>query len=144
MKNGTDRESARWLEHDADVLLEVTALSRERLFALAAETLARSMLDEDPPSGSSRRTVRLAGDDPEALLVSWLNEVIYLVTGRVFFPSAVRRVAISEGAMTAEIGGIEGGPRFPSLAREVKAATFHGLEIVEKSGTWRAVILFDV
>ncbi|MFH1680480.1 MAG: archease [Candidatus Eisenbacteria bacterium] len=144
MEEERRREGVRWLGHDADLRLAVRAVSRERLFVLAAEAVARSMIDGDPPEESDRRTIRLEADDAEALLVSWLNEVIYLVTGGVFFPATVRSLEIRGCSLVAEHAGVSRGPCFPPLAREVKAATFHGLRIAEGNGTWRGTILFDV
>jgi SHS2 domain-containing protein len=141
---GREAESIRWLEHDADMLLEVRAPTEERLFALAAEALARLMLEGELPPETELRSVRALADDPESLLVAWLNEVVYLVTGRVFFPARVRTVRLSGGTITAELAGVPGDAGFPPLSREVKAAAFHALELAEEAGSWRCLVLFDV
>jgi SHS2 domain-containing protein len=141
---GNERESVRWLEHDADVLLEVRAPSRERLFILAAEALVDLMLENERPLATEGRIVRLSADSPGDLLVAWLNEMVYLVAGHVFFPAAVRALSLSEAALEAKLAGVAGGPAFPRLAREVKAATFHDLELARAGDAWRARVLFDV
>ncbi len=142
--DGDRMESVRWLEHDADVLLEARAASLGRLFAVAGEALAGLMLVGPPPPAEEKRSVRVSAEGTDDLLVAWLNELIYLIAGRIFFPAEIRTIRLSERLLEAELAGAGGGSSFPELAREVKAATYHELEIAEGRSGWRCRVLFDV
>ena len=135
----------RWLEHDADILLEVEAPSAERLFALAAEALVEAMLDEGAAVAErEHRRVRLRADGREVLLVAWLNEIIYLVCDGVFLPASVRLTELTGSSLEAMLAGETPDGSRHRLAREVKAATYHDLEVSETDGLWRGRVLFDV
>ena len=66
------------IEHTADRAVRVQG----RNFAELLENAARAMSSLDPlrPSGepSAVRTIEVEGIDREALLVNWLNEILYL------------------------------------------------------------------
>jgi len=137
-------EKISWLEHDADLLLEVRAESVERLFVLAAEALIGVMIEEDRSAGGSLREVVLEAEETEGLLVAWLNELIYLVTDGRFLVSAVDRLRLEEGRLIAVVRGAPWSDGSARSIRDVKAATWHALEILETRSGWSVRLLFDV
>jgi len=145
---GKTRGTARWLEHDADIRLELRAPSLEGLFLIAAEALVRVMIeDEEPgiePAPPERsRSIRLEGEDRESLLVAWLNEIIFLVDEGTLLPRSIRKIRIDDRSVTAEAVGTAPGEGC-RLVREIKAATYHGLRIRNTDGCWSGKVLFDV
>ncbi len=88
--------------------------------------------------------MRIESTDTEALLVDWLNELIYLhtvgrwilVSGRIHIESGTRLVAVLEGEQFDS--------RRHHVRQEVKAATFHGLRITQVAGVWSANVVFDL
>jgi SHS2 domain-containing protein len=84
--------------------------------------------------------VTLEAPDSEALLVDWLNELIFRAeVGRKIFAEA-RIEQIDARSLAAEITG-----RPAPLGRTfVKAATFHGLQIEEVPGGLSACVLLDI
>ncbi len=141
---GRPDEEIRWLEHDADLLLQVRAGSVERLFILAAEALIGVMIEEGPPAGDSFREVVLEAEETEGLFVAWLNELIYLVADGRFLVSAIDSVRLEACRLSAVVRGAEGSDGYAGSIRDVKAATWHALEILETGGGWSARVLFDV
>jgi SHS2 domain-containing protein len=91
-------------------------------------------------AGPSVERVSLEAYDREALLVDWLNELIFRAeTGRKIFSEA-RIEQIDDRSLAAEITG-----RPAPLGRTfVKAATFHGLRIEEVPGGLSASVLLDI
>lgn len=142
--DGRPNEEISWLEHDADLLLEVRAESVERLFVLAAEALIGVMIEENRSAGGSLRDVVLEAEETEGLLVAWLNELIYLVTDGRFLVSAVDSLRLEARRLTAVIRGVDGSDGSACSIRDVKAATWHALEILETRGGWSVRVLFDV
>jgi SHS2 domain-containing protein len=134
----------RWLSHDADILLEVRARSLEELFRAAAVALVGSMVDTRTVTREDRRTVRVEGTDRESLLVAWLNEIIYLVSEGVFFPAAIGSLRIERTSLEADLHGECATPADERLQREVKAATYHDLQVSRAAGGWETRVLFDV
>jgi len=137
-------EKISWLEHDADLLLEVRAESVERLFVLAAEALIGVMIEEDRSAGGSLREVVLEAEETEGLLVAWLNELIYLVTDGRFLVSAVDSLRLEEGRLIAVVRDAPWSDGSARSIRDVKAATWHALEILETRSGWSVRLLFDV
>ncbi len=84
--------------------------------------------------------VTLEAPDREALLVDWLNELIFRAEiGRKTFAEA-HIEQIDDCSLAAEITG-----RPAPLGRTfVKAATFHGLQIEEVPGGLSACVLLDI
>jgi len=142
--NAEHSRGVRWLDHDADLLLEVTGSGPEDVFAIAGMELARTVAGNlAGPAGETRR-VSLAGKDAEDLFVAWMNEILYIITVDRFHPARVASMRIGADAMEAEIVG---GPRASgpeSLLRDVKAATYHDLFVGKREGRWVARVLFDV
>jgi SHS2 domain-containing protein len=148
-------------EHTGELRIRLWARSLAELFEEAARALGDAMgasrvadaRDEDaieeepeeinPPeiaAGPSVERVSLEAYDREALLVDWLNELIFRAeTGRKIFSEA-RIEHIDERSLAAEITG-----RPAPLGRTfVKAATFHGLRIEEVPGGLSACVLLDI
>jgi SHS2 domain-containing protein len=133
--------SHRFDDHTAEVLLRVEAPSLPDLYAEAARGLAE-LLADDPatvPLGPPER-VDVEADDREALLVRWLDELVFIAetTGRVF-PS-VQILSVGDRALSAAIRG--GAPH--AFRTAVKAATWHRLSVAERDGAFVATVVLDV
>ena len=78
--------------------------------------------------------------DAEALLVNWLNELLYHteMDGEVFSEFQVESFELTHLRATVRGGrGIE-------LKKQIKAVTFHNLQIVSTDDGREATVVFDV
>ena len=144
--------SHRAFEHTADVGVEVEAPTREALFAEAAIALCDTLTARDAVRTQIERSVELEAPDEEALLVDFLDEVLYhFDTEGLVFSQAHVELRPAEGALAP--GGVAlrarlGGERYDEsrhpLRSVVKAVTYHGLFLRRDGDRWRARVLFDV
>jgi SHS2 domain-containing protein len=133
--------SSELLSHTAEVKLRVRAGSLGELVAEAGRALGALELGAAPPRASGAwRDLEIRAADREALVVDWLNELIYLAeTERwVAVEFEVRSAADTALAMRARGVSVDETPA------RVKAATFHGLKIIAVPDGLEAEVVFDV
>jgi len=138
-----DVERARHIfeEHVGEVQIRVEAATLAELFAEAGRALAELFL-EGPAGGGEREwlDVTVRAPDREALLAEWLNELIFRSDTRHCAFTDLRITRISDEQLQARIGGLP--IESPRVA--VKAATLHGLRIVERRSGYVATVVLDV
>lgn len=131
-------------EHTADVGIEARGDSLEELFASAAAGMLSLLIDPAGVRESERRRVRVEAGDLEGLLVDWLNELLVLLNADGFVPAAVIVTEVSEpGALVAEVAGEPVDPARHQFRMDVKAATYHQVQ-VRRNAEWRARVILDV
>ncbi|MEE9285065.1 MAG: archease [Dehalococcoidia bacterium] len=134
----------RMLEHTADAAIEACGEDLRQLFANAARGLFQVITELDDIQESVARDISAEGADPEALLVAWLNEFVYLFdVDHLLF----RRFDIDELTETAVAGRAFGEPLDPrrhEIKTSVKSTTYHGLAIASDGDGYRARVIFDV
>ena len=132
----------RELEHTGDLAVEVTAATREELFAHSLVAMARLMVEEDGIAVAERREIRVdAGDDADTirdLLAAALN--LFLIDGFIWRAAEVK---IQDGAVVAALTGEQYDSQRHQLLEEIKAVTYHRLAVEEIGDAWRATIVFD-
>ncbi len=132
----------RWQEvaHTADLAVHVWGDTLEDLFGTAATAMGTFVGSAAAGPVGVVRTLELSAPDAEALLVDWLNELLYLhdLTRCIF--TSTRFEVLSETTLRASVVG------YPMASRygQIKAATYHNLTIVRGSGGYETVIVFDV
>lgn len=131
-------------EHTADLGLRVRAAHLESLFADAAHGLT-AMIVDNPAAIQPRESVpfTLSGTSLEYLLFDWLNALLYAfeTRGLVFRHFAVR---IADGHLTATAEGEKFDPTRHEPGHEVKAITYHQLQIAETAQGWTAEVIVDI
>jgi SHS2 domain-containing protein len=130
------------LEHTADVGIRARGETCEEAFAAAARALAELQDAWVPGQGEPRRMSVTSSDRP-ALLVAWLDEVLYLQESDdvVFGGFEVTRIA--DDRLEAEVLAAPRGDRALE-AVGVKAATYHRLEVRDDAGGCVATVYLDV
>lgn len=126
--------------HTADVALRVWGRDRARLFANAARGLAYLLGDAGPRGDVVERQISVEAIDAEALLVSWLEELLFLSEreSRLFEECEIQDLSSSRLRAT-----VRGRP-VQEWRYAIKAVTFSDLEIVEADGQLETTIVFDV
>src|SRR5262249_53810492 len=127
-----------WRSHTAEIELAVHADTPEQVLAEAARALAELISlgrDGEPQS----RHVAIDAVDLGALLVEWLEELIFLADTEGFVPERVDELGLRDTSLTATLVG-RSGPIEPL----VKAATYHGLRFACDDGVWQARVVLDV
>ncbi len=96
--------------------------------------------DAETRSPEVTRTVETAGLDYESLLVSWLNELLYLqdLHRETFYRFHIETLAPDR--LRATIFGRVN----PGIEKLIKAATYHNLKIGQTPEGWQAVVVVDV
>ena len=138
---GGMRPSVEVIEHPGEVRLRLRASSLGELASTAGLALAELELGRTPgPAEGSWRPIVVQGRDGAAVLVHWLNELIYLAEADRWVASefAVEAAAETELRMRARGVAVEEAPS------RVKAATFHGLRIEPAADGLEADIVLDV
>ncbi len=128
------------LEHTADVGVRARGGTLEELFEQATLGVAEVLGAWRPGAG---RTVALTVEaaDLGALLVDWLNEVLYLREVRYGSLGAVTVERVAAERATGSVALTSGEP---SGGTYVKAATYHGLRVERSGGGWLAEVYLDV
>ncbi len=119
----------------------------EELFAAAAEALLAATLENPDCVGSElRRSLSLEEPDLDLLLLSYLNELVYLRDAEhLLLRPRDLRVSRDGGArLEAQLVGEAIRPERHRLAGDVKAATAYGLEVSPVDSGWRATVTLDV
>ncbi|HTG35593.1 MAG TPA: archease [Thermoanaerobaculia bacterium] len=134
----------RWLDHTSEVQLQVEAESLAGLAAEAGRALGLLLLREGHdvpvrPEGPARK-IQVESVDREALLVDWLNEILFLAEVERWVAVEFDILEISSVHLKASALGVP-VEESPAL---VKAATFHGLAVEERAGGLQAEVIFDV
>jgi len=139
--SGEGAASHRFLEHTGEVRLLVRAPTFEALFREAGRALAE-LLDQARSTGplGPSRTVSLQADDRAALLVDWLNELIFVAEAESMVPREIEILALDGRSLTARVRGVS-CLEPPSL---VKAATLHGARVAPVEGGFEGEIVLDV
>ena len=129
----------RELEHTADWELEVWGSDMPALFGEAARGMYDLMGVEISEDARCHRQLELLADDREQLLVSFLGELLFLAeTEDLAFDGFLLKV---DG--TNLLARLEGGSIL-SRSKEIKAVTYHRLEISETERGLETSIIFDV
>jgi SHS2 domain-containing protein len=128
----------RWVDHTAELELEIEAPSEAAVFAEALAALAELVGDGGGPPMS--REIEVAADDRALLLVEWLSELVYLSELEELVPERIAALELSERRLRATVEGYRGRPR-----HLVKAVTLHRLELSgDDDAGWRARVVLDV
>ncbi|HEV2282295.1 MAG TPA: archease [bacterium] len=131
-------------EHTADIGLAARGRTLEELFENAALGLVDLMVDPAGLREETRLEVSVSAQDRDALLVAWLNELLYVLDARGFLPRRCRVTRISDTDLTAELWGERVDRERHQLRRLVKAATYHGLRVANTNGRWEARVILDL
>ncbi|MEE9187313.1 MAG: archease [Bacteroidota bacterium] len=132
------------LEHPADLGIEARGKTLSEAFEEAAVGLTSIIVDLDSVSAINDRTLTVDAEDAESLLVRWLSELLYLYDGEGFLTKEVDIQQFSRTRLQANLRGntyVEGKHR---TRLDVKAVTYHQLEIQEVPGGWYVRVYLDI
>lgn len=131
-------------DHTADIGIVAYGSNISELFANAALGLFSLMVDLDNLREDVEHVVELSAEDSEALLVEWLNELIYVFDVERL---AFKRFEIEEltnNTLKARCFGEKISLQKHRIMREIKAATYHMLQINKRNGCYTARVIFDI
>ena len=132
------------LEHTADVGVVATGDTLAEALAWLAKGMFSMIVDLEGVEPVTSSEVKVSSADPETLAVDWLNELLYVYESQGFVPKECR-VSVDESgtSLTARCMGEPVDPERHALGTDVKAATYHRLE-VRHDGEWRLRVFLDV
>ena len=132
------------LDHTADVCVRVFGASFSELLKNAAHALMDLIVDRRSVRSALEVPFEIQGDTKEELLVKMLGEILYLnqADKLVFKDIEITNVAGSR------VSGMLYGEALDTLRHEleldIKAATYHNLNIERVNDKLKADIVFDI
>lgn len=131
-------------DHTADMGLRIFAASKSELLEDAArgltEIIAGSLQQIRPEQAE---TFEVSGREAGFLLFDWLDAILYAFEARQMLFCRFEVTADREG-LRAAAHGERYDPARHELAHEVKAITYHGLEVKRTADGWRGEVIVDV
>ena len=130
----------RQLPHTADLAWRLWGDSLPELFENAAGALVATMTDRRYLRRREKRQIEVESPDREALMVDWLNYLLYLFDVTGFLGREFQVTALTDQSLRA----VAWGEKFDPERTAVKAATFHQLKIVPVKDGWQATVVLDL
>jgi SHS2 domain-containing protein len=129
------------LEHTTDLRIRAFGKTREELFLnmmIGMFEGAKTKVKEE--KAMVAREVRIKSADETSLLVDFLSEILTLSDINNEAYSEIEFKKRTKKEVEAKIFG------FPieNIGAEIKAVTYHGLEIKKVNNIWQATVLFDI
>jgi SHS2 domain-containing protein len=140
-------EGPDWLEaldHTADAGIVVYAADLKELFARAAWGMFSVITDVNEVKPAEKVRIAVEANDRHALMVSWLSELNYrhVTEHRLFCRFDIS--TLTDQRLEAEVHGEKTDHERHTIYTEIKAITFHALQIEKADGRWKATIIFDL
>jgi SHS2 domain-containing protein len=138
--------SFEMVEHTGDLAIRLRApdlggLIRAGLYAL------RALLFEGEPASDApqqRGEARVSGVDREDILVQSLSEGLHLMQDRALFPHTLRVEVAGDGEARLWLTGVRADGQQLRQVEEIKAVTYHAVEIRERDEQLETLVVLDV
>ncbi len=140
----TGDEGCETFEHEADVGLVLRGRDGPALFRQAGLALFDLVCARDRVEPRESYPLTGEADAADILLVTWLNDLVYLIEGEGVVCADFAFDGWSEGAYAARALGEPVDPERHEPRDLVKAATYHGLSLRRSPGAWEARVILDV
>jgi SHS2 domain-containing protein len=131
------------VEHTADLALRAWAGTTRGLIEQCARGMLDMMLD-DPPEAARFVEVSAEGATPEELIVDSLREILVLIELDESVPVSVEVLNVEADAAVCRVGVVTLDVGRSSLVQDIKAVTYHGLEVQRRDDSLEVEIVFDV
>jgi SHS2 domain-containing protein len=132
------------LDHTADLRIKVYGTDLKDLFEGAGRALMHLMVKTEIPNKTRFMKISVSGEDLADLMVRWLGEILYLFSGESLVVSSIRIESVSASHLEATLETFPFEPEIHETLREIKAVTYHQIEVTEIANGWEAKVVFDV
>jgi SHS2 domain-containing protein len=135
------------IDHTADIGIVAYGKTKREVFINAAKGMFEIIAGENRDFKENfYAKIKLEAKSLEDLLIAWLNELLYISEVKLVILNKFIIKELSDGQIKAEVGGTKINHLSVRIKREVKAVTYHRLEIKkdEEGGLWSAQVIFDI
>ncbi len=132
------------LDHTADIGMVVHGENLKALFENAGKAFFHLITDLRKVRGRIERRVNLGGESLDRLMVDWLSELLYLHDVEHLLLKGFNVDAVGENGLKAAVKGEPFQEGVHVIKTEVKAVTYHQIEVRQEDGGWRAQVILDL
>ncbi len=132
------------IEHTADAGIVAYGSDFKELFVNAAKGLFTIIASMDNVRETERREVEAEAPDSEALLIEWLNRLVFVFDVENLLLKRFEISEISDTRVRATCFGELIDASRHELRTGVKAATYHALKIDHGVDGYKARVIFDL
>jgi SHS2 domain-containing protein len=129
------------LDHTADLLIKARGNTLAEAFENAAYAMFDTIVDLDEVKPVGEIHVNTKSANLEQLLVDWLSELLFICDAQNLVFSDFK-VTLSGTELHSVVKGEEINRKRHTLRKEIKAVTYHMLEVNEKENCVQ--VLFDI
>lgn len=133
-----------FINHTADLGIRVWGESIEELFENAAYSMFDIIADLNRVELKKTMKVEIEKEELDELLADWLRNLLYKFNGDRYLLKEFKVETIDTQGLKAKVKGEKLDLSRHHLKTEIKAVTYHGLEVKEVDRGWEAQIIFDV
>ncbi|HUL30267.1 MAG TPA: archease [Thermodesulfobacteriota bacterium] len=132
------------LDHTADIGILIHGEDLKALFANAGEAFFHLMTDLRKVRGRVEKRVHVKGESLDRLMVDWLSELLYLHDVEHLLFRKFEVESVGESGLRAVVKGEPFQEGVHVIKTEVKAVTYHQIEVRKENGIWRARVILDL
>ena len=131
------------IDHTADFGIRVFGRNLETLYENAAYALFDLITDNRCLDRNDTLHLTIEGEDKIDLMFNWLRELLYLWNGREFLVAETSVHIVSETCFQADIRYDRYEKSRHEIRNEIKAVTYHQLDVKKKIKGWTGEIILD-
>jgi len=138
------------INHTADIGLKVFGKNLEALFLNAAQAMFEIILEKTEKESlfkkqeSKKFLLNKQGSNLEEIFVFWLSELLYLFNSEGLIMNKADIHKLDSNCIQAEIIGRIFNTDLERIKTEIKAVTYHELEVKKTERGYEAKVIFDV
>jgi SHS2 domain-containing protein len=132
------------LDHTADIGIIVHGENLKTLYENAGEAFFHLITDLRKVKRRVERRVHIEGESLDRLMVDWLSELLYLHDVENLLFKEFKVESVGEDGLKATVKGEPFQDGVHVIKTEVKAVTYHQIEVRQETGGWRAQVILDL
>jgi len=130
--------------HTADIGLIIHGENLKALFENAGEAFFHLITDLRKVRRRIERRIHIGGESLDRLMVDWLSELLYLHDVENLLFKGFQVESVGEDGLRAVVKGEPFQEGVHVIKTEVKAVTYHRIEVRQENGRCRAQVIFDL
>ena len=132
------------IDHTADFGIHVFGSDLKDLFNNAAFAMFDQIAIVKDLQPEKELKIHVTGSDWPDLMVNWLRELLYLWTGKELLVKHIDIQTLSEYNLTATLRIDSFKPDQHVIKNDIKAVTYHQIQVNQVAKGWESKIIFDV